>query len=229
MTENNTKEQDKLTGKVFVLDRVSFQLEAVINGDITRLQVNSEVPSACLSDKNHSGLKITGVMESLPPQYNIGCDCGYGVCAHDANEFYVPFKQLESQDNPRSKINELVEVVDEKVSSDNTSSKSEVSDYASTVSGMSLSAFISSALAGALIDGMSGGIDSNMENLVVSGLAGSLSTALQIAFYNIPGLRFLCPSKGNLSDWEYAKVKTPSSIAGFMVGQTVVKYLKQLF
>ncbi len=228
--------QDILTGEVFVRSHAfqqpikTFQLEAIIDGKTTRLQVDGEVPEACLFDEGHySGLKITGVMESLPPQYNLGCDCGYSVTAHDVNQLYVPFnKRLESQDNPKNNINELVDVVnDAENSSGNSSQQNSDKDYASTIKGMKSSAFVGGIFAGALIEGVVGP-DSNVQNVVDSVFIGSLSTWLATVFDKVPGLRWLSSSRGNLTDWEYFKVRTPPSIAGIMVGQTVVKYLKQV-
>lgn len=236
MVENRFVEQNKLTGKVFVrsqsfsVPKKTFQLEAVIDGNVTRLQAEGEAPEACLHDKRHSGLKITGIMESLPPQYNVSCDCGYSVHTQDVNQLYVPFKQLESQDNnSRNNINELVDIINSDTNlSDNSSQQNSDKDYASTKGGMKSSAFVGGILVGVIIEGFSGR-ESNVENLNESVFIGGFSTALAILFDKIPGLQWLGPSRGDLTDWEYFKVKTPSSIAGIMLGQTVVKYLKQAF
>ena len=93
--------EEGLTGKVFVKyeafvrkeEDKGFQLEAVIDGNMTRLQASGEVPEACLFDRRHSGLRIKEVLESFPPQYVVGCDCGYKANMSDVNSEYKPFRQ----------------------------------------------------------------------------------------------------------------------------------------
>ena len=90
VTPNNT-----LTGKVFVgswfddytaIENDSFQLEAMLDGQVTRLQADVPVPEDCFYDKRHSGLEIKRVLEKFPPKYVVGCNCGYEVTMTDVNE-----------------------------------------------------------------------------------------------------------------------------------------------
>jgi len=89
------KGRDYLTGKVFesvrfdghtVIENESFQLEAVLEGEVTRLQAKGSAPQECLYDKRHSGLELRDALESLPPIYLVGCNCGYTVGMKDVNE-----------------------------------------------------------------------------------------------------------------------------------------------
>ncbi|MDD5191955.1 MAG: hypothetical protein PHH54_04975 [Candidatus Nanoarchaeia archaeon] len=91
----------KLTGKVFKNTmpegsesekKPVFQLEAEVDGIITRLQADGEIPEACLFDKRHSGLKVTNTLESLPPQYVVECSCGYSITMTDPNYFFNEVK-----------------------------------------------------------------------------------------------------------------------------------------
>ncbi len=91
------KGEDYLTGKVYissrfdghtVIENESFQLEAVIGGEVTRLQAKSSAPEECLYDKRHSGLELRDALESLPPLYIVGCNCGYTVGMKDVNESF---------------------------------------------------------------------------------------------------------------------------------------------
>ena len=86
-----------LTGRVFVphekfaaQEEGKFQLEAVIDGSITRLEGASDVPALCLRGNGHH-LRITAVLETFPPSYQIGCSCGYGNKLYDVNDCYVKF------------------------------------------------------------------------------------------------------------------------------------------
>jgi hypothetical protein len=69
-----------------------FQLEAMIDGELTRLQAEGDVPERCLYDKRHS-LLINGALESYPPIYLVGCECGYSVQMEDVNS---RFEKLEA-------------------------------------------------------------------------------------------------------------------------------------
>ena len=95
------KMEEGLTGKVFVKheafvgdeEEKGFQLEAVIDKNVTRLQASGEIPEACLFDRRHSGLRIIEVRQSFPAQYVVGCNCGYEKTMMDVNGEYKPFKQ----------------------------------------------------------------------------------------------------------------------------------------
>ncbi len=81
----------KLTGKVFIprellIERGKvYQLEAEIDGEMTRLQGEGSVPETCLFHTKHSGLEVVRVLKSMPPQYAIECNCGYKVVMKDVN------------------------------------------------------------------------------------------------------------------------------------------------
>ena len=91
--------EDELTGKVFVKSELhvkekgdkGFQLEAIIDGNLTRLQASGEVPVACVYDRRHE-LSVAA-RESLPPQYIVSCKCGYQIEMADVNSHYKPFAQ----------------------------------------------------------------------------------------------------------------------------------------
>ncbi len=92
------KRKDGLTGKFYMgtqLENNSFQLEAVIDGEVTRLQANGSVPADCLYDKRHSGLKLERVQETFPPTYIVGCNCGYTVGMKDVNEGFRYFDKFQ--------------------------------------------------------------------------------------------------------------------------------------
>jgi hypothetical protein len=85
----------KLTGRVFKKNiqtdnegTPSFQLEAQVDGVFTRLQAEGELPETCLFDRRHSGLQITEVLDSFPPQYMVRCSCGYNTIMRDPNYFF---------------------------------------------------------------------------------------------------------------------------------------------
>ncbi len=98
---------DCLTGKVFESVRLAgdtvvecefFQLEAVIDGERTRLQGKGPVPEGCIYDSRHNGLELTTVLESIPPTYVVGCNCGYKVRMKDVNagfRYSGEFRKLE--------------------------------------------------------------------------------------------------------------------------------------
>jgi hypothetical protein len=65
----------KLTGKAFV-NGEKFQLEAIINNKIIRLEAEGDIPKSCLTEKKHD-LKIIGATDNFPPKYVISCECGY--------------------------------------------------------------------------------------------------------------------------------------------------------
>ena len=95
-----------LTGKVFVikdlslvksiihLKRHDFQLEAEVDGVITRLEANGTLPH-CLNaihhGEVHSGVKSLKVtpLESDPQQYNVSCSCGNSWTMQDVNSPYI--------------------------------------------------------------------------------------------------------------------------------------------
>ena len=62
-----------------------YQVEARIYGEITRLQSEGPFPEDCFFSRRHSGLKLLGILESYPPIYEVGCDCGYKARLHDVN------------------------------------------------------------------------------------------------------------------------------------------------
>ena len=74
-----------------------FQLEAVINGHVTRLQADGSIPESCLYDRRHTGLEAKRVLETWPPDYLVGCRCGYEVVMKDVNrgyDFVINFQDL---------------------------------------------------------------------------------------------------------------------------------------
>lgn len=85
---------DHFTGKVFrsyrfdghtSIENEKFQLEAVIDGQTTRLQAEGQIPEGCLYDRRHSGLELKSVLESYPAIYVVGCNCGYEARMRDVN------------------------------------------------------------------------------------------------------------------------------------------------
>ncbi|MFC1696763.1 hypothetical protein ACFL1H_00365 [Nanoarchaeota archaeon] len=87
---------EELTGNLFVQEDnnenvVKFQLEASIDGDITRLEAEGKLPEACLHDNRHSGLRINSQVETCPPKYEVNCDCGYKIVMRDINEKFEPY------------------------------------------------------------------------------------------------------------------------------------------
>ena len=62
-----------------------YQVEAVIDGEVMRLQGQGPLPEECVYDRRHSGLRVIGVFEGNIPTYEIGCGCGYRIVMDDVN------------------------------------------------------------------------------------------------------------------------------------------------
>ena len=83
----------KLTGNVFESKtQDEFQLEAVVDGHITRLKTKGKLPKDCFTEENHDGFGNYKVLDLDAGSYKMTCTCGNTLYMYDVNSDFEETK-----------------------------------------------------------------------------------------------------------------------------------------